>query len=248
MPSTPFTTSPVLLVGVGQFVRLGVATFNPPRRPCRRRGLPCPSEDRRCPSLRIRRSPDGTPDCRWRHAVSPMAFPSGSRMRTRRYPSSEPSSASTSTPRSRRRATVASKSSTEVGGPAHAGPLADPLGVIRRQREDRPTVSHRKRAELVGLEPFDPHRPEARRESAGRPHHVVQGRSVDAPAGWVIALTGPRDRDRYAPLIDFAGQGHRTRCLQGLPIQPTIDHPGQYLHAVRRGPPDEPPRRPGHQA
>ena len=50
------------------------------------------------------------------------------------------------------------------------------------------------------------------------------------------------------PLIHVAGQGHRTRYLRGLPIQPTIDHPGQYQHAVRHEPPDEPPRRPGHQA
>ena len=47
---------------------------------------------------------------------------------------------------------------------------------------------------------------------------------------------------------DAAGQGHRTRYLRDLPIQPTIDHPGQYQHAVRREPQDEPPRRPGHQA
>ena len=57
-----------------------------------------------------------------------------------------------------------------------------------------------------------------------------------------------KSRTASQPLIDVAGQGYRTRYLRGLPKQPTIDHPGQYQHAVRHEPQDEPPRRPGHQA
>lgn len=69
-------------------------------------------------------------------------------------------------------------------------------------------------------------------------------------ARWAGSETGERisHSGSKQPLIDVAGQGHRTRYLRGLPIQPTIDHPGQYQHAVRHEPPDEPPRRPGHQA
>lgn len=63
-----------------------------------------------------------------------------------------------------------------------------------------------------------------------------------------LVMTRRRPQRTKRSVTDAVGQGCRTRYLRGRPTQPTIDRPGRCQHALRHGPPAEPPRRPGHQA